>query len=216
METTVSRRMAAACFVLALSSLEACTPATRPGELVVPSGSPTALLMSKPIQREAQGSGTVTVEVGVIAGPLPTLDMPPGAPVVVAWFSNAGEGGKKEKRYGFKPRAEAEYELTLMNDGSGRTKWTLNEVNRRTFARSAHSSGHLWLCDASEHPVDGPRDADFKDCSAQVMYDSAQANGALPRPARLASNTGFDTQTLTRLNAPIWISCTSGCCSLGR
>ena len=214
-KNSARRLMAATYAALAFSTLASCAP-TRAGELVLPRGASMELLMSKPKLREAQGGGIVTVEVGVIPGPLPAFDVPPSAPTTVAWFSNAGEGGKKEKRYGFKPRSEAEYELVLSNDGSDRTKWTLNEVSRRTRERLAHSTGHLWLCDPNDHAVDGRRDADFKDCNAPVLYDSAQITAAVPGVMRFASLTGVGARVAPPLNAAIWISCTSGCCSLGR
>ena len=217
MKTTIPQTLIAAAYAaVTLSSLTACAPSTRPGELVLPHGMSIATLVSKPVQREAQGGGTVTVEVGVIPGTLPAFDAPPGVPTVVAWFSNAGEGGKKEKRYNFKPRSEAEYELVLLNDGSGRTKWTLNEVNRRTLARTAHMSGHLWACHAYSQPEGAPRDADFKDCDRAVQYDSAMAKGADRKVIHFAALSGAGANSASQLTAAIWISCTSGCCSLGR
>ena len=68
-------------------------------------------------QREAREGGFVTVDAGVVPGALPDVNMS-GPPVTVAWFSNEGAGGKHEKRYGWKPNIQAEYELLGGLDGS--------------------------------------------------------------------------------------------------
>jgi len=212
----ITRRVlapAAAAFTIALLTTS-CAPLV-PGELIVTGPGTAAFLVSRPHQREAQGGGYVTVVVGVLPGPLPTLNMPEGPGTAVAWFSNEGQGGKKEKRYGFKPRSAAEYELVLSSDGSGRTKWVINEVTRGSLARQTHSSGHLWLCDP-DHPAT-LRDAGFKDCPTRVEYDStAIASLGLRELIQFASHIESDEGENLPQNAPIWISCTSGCCSLGR
>jgi hypothetical protein len=171
-------------------------------------------------QRDAREGGTVTVDAGVVPGALPDTNMA-GAPITVAWFSNEGEGGKHEKRYGWKPNSEAEYDLVLSNDGSGRTKWTMNEINRATRGRTAVHSGHLWACEPDWHPTAGKREVGFKDCPQRIQYDSSEvglnpdtrelATFASYIPAREAGNE--EALTVTR---PVWISCTSGCCTLGR
>lgn len=171
-------------------------------------------------QREAREGGFVTVDVGVVPGALPETNMS-GPPTTVAWFSNEGEGGKHEKRYGWKPNTEAEYDLVLSNDGSGRTRWTMNEINRATRGRTAVHSGHLWTCEPDWHPTAGKREVGFKDCPQRIQYDSSEV-ALNPDPRRLATFASYippdrtgNEETLT-VSHPIWISCTSGCCTLGR
>jgi len=170
--------------------------------------------------REAREGGFVTVDAGVIPGPLPEVNMS-GPPTTVAWFSNEGEGGKHEKRYGWKPNTQAEYDVVLSNDGSGRTKWTMNEINRATRARTAVHSGHLWPCEPDWHATAGKREVGFKDCPQPIQYDSSEV-GLNPDARDLAIFASYappretgNEETLT-VSPPIWISCTSGCCTLGR
>ncbi len=168
--------------------------------------------------REALGGGYVTVDMGVIPGPLPDTNMI-GSPTIVAWFSNRGEGGKREKRYDLKPRSDAEYELVLSSDGSGRTKWTMNEINRATLVKTAFHSGHLWTCDPTDHSALS-RAVGFKDCTRAIDYDSYSPGGVQERHRMIvfASNNDVGSEDEDRMSAsaPIWISCSSGCCTLGR
>jgi hypothetical protein len=171
-------------------------------------------------QREAREGGSVTVDAGIVPGALPETNMS-GPPITVAWFSNEGEGGKHEKRYGWKPNTQAEYDLVLSNDGSGRTKWTMNEINRATKGRTPVHSGHLWECDSVPHPTAGKREVGFKDCAEQVQYDPSEV-GSSPDTRELATFASYipagetgNEETLT-VSRPVWISCTSGCCTLGR
>jgi hypothetical protein len=170
-------------------------------------------------EREAKEGGVVTVDAGVVPGALPDTNMS-GPAETVAWFSNEGQGGKHEKRYGWKPNSDAEYYLVLSNDGSGRTKWTMNEINRATGASRPFRSGHLWGCELY-HPTATTRQVGFKVCPQTIQYDSSEVslNAGGDRLARFASYTfepePGDEDALTVLG-PVWISCTSGCCTLGR
>ena len=171
-------------------------------------------------QREAVGGGVVTVDAGVIPGALPETNMS-GPPTTVAWFSNEGEGGKREKRYGWKPNSQAEYELVLSNDGSGRTKWTMNEINRASRGRVPVRTGHLWVCDDRYHATVGLREIGFKECTPGIPYDPTEdaSNSGSGLPVRFASYRApaetSDGEILT-VSRPVWISCNSGCCTLGR
>jgi hypothetical protein len=171
-------------------------------------------------QRDAREGGSVTVDAGVVPGALPETNMS-GPPITVAWFSNEGEGGKHEKRYGWKPNTQAEYDLVLSNDGSGRTKWTMNEIDRATSGRTPVRTGHLWACEPDWHPTAGKREVGFKGCPQQIQYDSSEADlvQTTREHATFASYIPPDWSgneaTLT-VSRPIWISCTSGCCTLGR
>lgn len=177
-----------------------------------------ALLGIHTESREARGGGLVSVDVGVLPGDLPDTNMV-GPATTVAWFSNRGEGGKREKRYDLKPRDQAEYDLVLSNDGSGRTKWTINEINRVTLARTPAHSGHLWACDPMDHSSLS-RWVGFKDCPRAIEYDTYSLEGVNQRHPMIvfASNTEAALESENRMDprAPIWISCTSGCCTLGR
>ena len=162
----------------------------------------------------------MTVDAGVFPGALPETNMS-GPPTTVAWFSNEGQGGKHEKMYGWKPNTDAEYELVLSNDGSGRTKWTMNEINRVTRGRTAARSGHLWTCDGMYHMTAGLREVGFKECIPGIPYDSAEArsnsdNGHLARFASYTMPSEAGNLEAFTVVGPIWISCTSGCCTLGR
>jgi hypothetical protein len=151
-----------------------------------------------------------------------------GPPTTIAWFSNYGERGKREKRYGWKPDSQAQYDLVLSNDGSERTKWTLNETNSTTKARTPVRTGHLWVCE--EYHPSYSREVGFKDCPRRVVpYDAAEV-GLTPVRNRVASFASHITslasyvkgteeeanETMAAQDGPIWISCTSGCCTLGR
>lgn len=194
--------------------LKACTPLTMAPRPIL-----DGVVGVSQFQREAQEGGLVTVDAGVLPGPLPDLNMT-GPPTTLAWFSNEGADGKHEKRYGWKPRSDAEYELVLSNDGSGRTKWTMNEINRATRARASIHSGHLWACEDYHAPA--AREVGFRDCPRTVPYDSAglRSSRASEQVVSFASYLkGSETRSeeaLSPQNAPIWISCTSGCCTMGR
>src|SRR5947207_2038708 len=162
--------------------------------------------------RDAAGGGLVTVDVTTLPGPMPSWNVPPVTPDTIGLLSNHGEGGKHEKRYDLKPNATATYKLVLSNDGTAKTKWTLYEKVGGSL--SSHRSGHLWACDTAYHaPL--LRAVGFRDCSLTVTYDSLET--ALATPLR---NIKFASYLMPLLNAPtkaaaIWISCNSGCCSLG-
>jgi hypothetical protein len=193
--------------------LKACTPMT-----VAPRPIVEGVVGVSEFPREARGGGFVTVYAGVVPGPLPDTNMA-GPPITVAWFSNLGEGGRHERRYDWKPNSQAQYELVLSNDSSGRTKWTMNEIDLATKARKPVRTGRLWACDTVYHSY--TRAVAFKDCTRRVRYDPVELS-MNPLGNRLASfasyvkggDTGSET-TLSAENGPIWISCTSGCCTLG-
>ena len=199
----------------ALVELHACaTPMTLPPRPLL-----EGVVGVEQFQRDAREGGVVTVDAGVIPGALPDTNMS-GPPVTVAWFSNEGAGGRHEKRYGWKPNSEAEYDLVLSNDGSDRTKWTMNEINRSTGASTPVRSGHLWGCDVY-HPASTRRQVEFRVCPQPVQYDPSEVT-LNPDGGRVASFASYilrpeagNEDALTVLG-PVWISCTSGCCTLGR
>jgi hypothetical protein len=176
----------------------------------------TVLARAQSFPREAAGGGLVTVNTAALSGPLADWNKPPAAPTTYAFLSNNGENGKREKRYDLKTKFEAYYELVLSTDpGSTQTKWELFEV-KGPNDRKPHGSGHLWQCEAYAHtPTYG--EVGFKDCPEPIPYDYPPAV-ALRQPsfARFASSVETEDAGLTVQNAPIWISCTTGCCSLGR
>ena len=165
-------------------------------------------------RREALGGGFVTVNTAAVPGSIADWDNPPAVTTVYAVLDNNGEGNKREKRYLLKKKDDVRYELELSNDGSGRTKWALIEVANFTLARSQHMSGHLWRCH-DEHEA-AERQIGFRadDCTFPVEYDVTTEQSTFL--ARFASHLipGDATPPIER--APIWISCNTGCCSLGR
>jgi hypothetical protein len=206
---------------LIIAATKACTSVT-----IAPRPIVAGVVGVSEFPREARGGGFVTVYAGVVPGPLPDTNMT-GPPTTVAWFSNQGEGGKHERRYDWKPNSQAQYDLVLSNDGSGRTKWTMNEIDLVTGKRTAVRSGRLWACDTTYHSSHG-REVGFRDCPRSIRYDPIEfaLNPVKTQPARLASYiTSFATyikgsetrseEALPPENGPVWISCTSGCCTLG-
>ena len=109
---------------------------------------------------------------------------------VAARLINRGQG--IENRYGMQGGGRQVYALIVMPGGE---TWRLEELDQQggSWSHRAIASGRLNGCG---HPfVRGAR-ADFKTC--------AQASGGLT--FSLVSNAqGFD--------APMWISCASGCCT---
>jgi hypothetical protein len=165
--------------------------------------------------RVAQDGGFVTVYGGVLPGPLPDTNMT-GPPITVAWFSNVGERGQHERRYDWRPNSQAQYDLVLSNDGSGRTKWTMNEINLSTRVRTPVRTGRLWACDTVDHSYTA-RAVGFKDCPRTVHYDPREL-GLNPMGNRLSSFANYVEGLATEVDeatGPVWISCTSGCCTLG-
>jgi hypothetical protein len=165
--------------------------------------------------REARGGGFVTVYAGVVPGPLPDTNMT-GPPTTVAWFANVGEGGKREKRYDWRPSSQAQYELVLSNDGTRRTKWTMNEIDLGTRARTPVRTGHLYACDIEPHTY-SMRMIGFKDCGRHVLYDPRELSLSPleSQPTSFASYLKGGDAALDEAIGPVWISCTSGCCTLG-
>jgi hypothetical protein len=185
------------------------------------------------VQRVAKGCAAcrVTVAVTAIPGPLPDLTAPPPSPIVVAYLANVGEGGRNEKRYDLKPSTDAGYELELSADGS-RIRWSIVERLVGSATRLRHRTGHLAVCDSTDHSSPW-RDIDFKDCAIPNTYDPAETGSLNAKVLQLAfaSSTndplgqqsfplGFASRWVDALvskppyDAPGWISCTSGCCTL--
>jgi hypothetical protein len=168
-------------------------------------------------QRVAAGGGLVTVDVTVLSGSgsIPSWSVPPSDPDTIAVFSNHAEGGKREKRYDLKRSDTASYKLVLSNDGSGKTKWTMLEVVGATM--TLHRSGHLWPCDSVPHPDSVPRrrDVGFKDCTIAVTYNPIETALAPFAKVIFASYLMPPREAPPPEDAAAWISCTSGCCSLG-
>lgn len=212
MATSNHRRlMAIGSGAVLIATLQGCCPPVPPGGLI---------LLAKSQPREAEGGGRVTVDYGVVPGAMPESTMSAGPEISVAWFSNRGEGGKKEKRYGWKPRTQAEYELVLSHDGSGRTKWTMREHSRLGGRPSwvAVRSGHLRPCTPGpDHPPTTYRDVDFRDCQPGIPYDPAETASSIASAiVRFAAHTTDGDGGFPPENAPGWISCDGGCCSLGQ
>lgn len=167
-------------------------------------------------RREAVGGGFVTVNTAPSTGSLADWDTPPAAATVYAFLNNDGENNKRERRYDLKKKDDVHYEVLLSNDGSGRTKWELVEVANFGLTRTSHRSGHLWRCE-DEHAAAG-RQVGFRDCTLPVEYNSGEIasteqSGFL---ARFASHVISGDPAFTPERAAIWISCNTGCCSLGR
>jgi hypothetical protein len=178
-----------------------------------------------PFWRAAAGGGFVTVNTAVEPGAVAVWNAPPTTPTTYAIFDNNGEGNKHEKRYDLKKYSDAYYSLVLSKDpgNTSRTKWELLEwrqVNGKRVSE-VHRSGHLWQCESYAHAPTS-REVGFKDCDVPIPYDPSE--GA-PTPiasteygaiARFASSLRSEDSDLTVQSAPIWISCTTGCCSLGQ
>jgi hypothetical protein len=206
---------------LMIAAIKACTPVT-----VAPRPLVEGVVGISEFPREALGGGLVTVYAGVLPGPLPDTNMT-GPPTIVAWFANKGEGGRHERRYDWKPDSLAQYDLVLSNDGSGRTKWTMNEIDSATRKRTPVRSGRLWACEMHP-PFYTSRAVGFRDCARAVRYDPIEfrLNTVKTQPVSLAGYiTSFATyikgsetrseEKMSAENGPVWISCTSGCCTLG-
>jgi hypothetical protein len=208
--------------ILIIAATKACKPVT-----IAPRPIVAGVVGVSEFRREARDSGLfVTVYAGVMPGPLPDTNMT-GPPTTVAWFSNQGERGEHERRYDWKPNSQAQYDLVLSNDGSGRTKWTMNEINSVTGVRTPVRSGRLWVCDTKYH-ASTAREVGFRDCARAVRYDPIEfrLNTVKTQPMSLAGYItsfatyikGSETRSEERMspeNGPVWISCTSGCCTLG-
>ena len=166
-------------------------------------------------RREAVGGGFVTVNTLPSSGSLADWDTPPAVPTVYALLDNNGEDNKREKRYELKKKDDVRYELVLSGDGSGRTKWELIEVAHFTLTRTPHRQGHLWRCD-EEHVAAG-RQIGFRYCTLPVEYNTGEIAATEPAGflAKFASHLISGDAALDP-RAAIWISCNTGCCSLGR
>ena len=184
------------------------------------------------VKRDATGcSSCVTVAVTAIPGPVPDLSAPPASPVVVAYLANAGEGGKNEKRYDLKPSSQAGYELELSRDGN-RIRWTILERLVGSATRTRHRTGLLAWCDSIPHSP-SERDINFKSCAVPITYDPIETAMLSANPLQLAfaswsRNAGddqpiplpFPSRWLDAIvskppnDAPGWVSCKSGCCTL--
>lgn len=204
-----------------MAMLQGCLDPVPPGGLIVPAI--PASLVFEAQHRRAEGGGFVTVDYAVVPGPMPSAHMGPGPEISVAWFSNRGEGGKKEKRYKWKPRTDAKYELVLSHDATEKkTKWEMREyslVGGRLHSIAVRS-GHLWRCTPGTwhpHPPTSDREVDFRDCQPGIPYDPSEtASGNPSAIVRFASHTTEDEGRLNPATAPGWISCDGGCCSLGQ
>lgn len=202
--------------IVMIGVLKACVPVTSVS--TAPRPIVEGVIGVSEVSREAQGGGFVTVYVGVVPGPLPDTSMT-GPPTTVAWFSNVGEGGKHERRYDWKPSSQAQYEVVLSRDSSDRTRWTrwtMNEINAATKVRTPVRTGRLWACDR-EPPSYTARVVRFKDCTQRVQYDPRELtlHTMGNQLASFASYIKGGGSEVDEANGPVWISCTSGCCTLG-
>ena len=213
------RQNAVVVIVLAvlIAGSQGCTTVPDPVPYPAPSLDVSLLPGARSWQREAEGGGLVTVNTAPTSGTLAVWNAPPPVPTVYALLENNGENNKREQRYKLKKKDDVRYRLVLSRDPSStRTKWELIEVSLLTLIPTAHRSGHLWQCD-EEHVPPG-RDIGFKYCTLPVEYndDETAAIEQPGFPARFASHSipGGAAPPIER--APIWISCNTGCCSLGR
>lgn len=168
-------------------------------------------------RRAAEGGGIVTVNTAPTSGTIADWDTPPAVATVYALLDNNGEDGKLEKRYQLKKKDDAHYRLVLSRDPtSTQTKWELVEVSNLTLTLTRHRSGHLWRCH-NEHAATVRRIGFREDCTLPVEYDdeiaSTEKSGLL---ARFASHSMSGDAALDIERSAIWISCNTGCCSLGR
>ena len=186
------------------------------------------------VQRDAKGcSSCVTVAVTAIPGPLPDLSAPPASPIIIGYLANVGEGGRHEKRYDLKPNSEAGYKLQLSTDGT-RIRWTLLEQMSGDTTWVQHRTGHLARCDTIPHSWK-ERDINFKDCSIPNTYDPLETAAVNAKPLQLAFASSarnplggqpiplpFPSRWVDAIvsngpnDAPGWVSCKSGCCTLAQ
>jgi hypothetical protein len=187
------------------------------------------------VQRVAKGCPACRVSVAVTAipGPVPDLANPPAFPMIVAYLANVGEGGRNENRYDLKPSTQAGYELELKKDGND-IRWTIIETMSGSNAGVAHRTGLLKQCDSDSHYSPG-RDINFKDCRWSNNYDPRETAAMNARVLQLAfasspSNPrglqsiplGFASSWVEAIvsrppwDAPGWVSCKSGCCTLAQ
>jgi hypothetical protein len=171
--------------------------------------------LSKNFWRAAKGGGYVTLDVTIRPGEIPEWNIPPRFPDTIAFITNRGEGGKNEKRYDLKPSSTARYVLVLSRDPSPSiaTQWSLYELGQT----KPHRTGHLAPCE-TYHPAIA-RDLAFRDCVLPVKYDPLETAFQLPTGSVIfASYLLPDKEPLVptdATDAAAWISCNSGCCSLG-
>lgn len=106
-------------------------------------------------------------------------------------------GAEEEARYGLRADKKLRYYVIVQRDTAGRMRWRLEELDasaprRHTQVASGtfHPCGHPWKPGAR---------ADFKTCEAPERGDTVVTMG-------LALQSWDD--------APIWIGCESGCCTL--
>ena len=196
------RLMVALLGVAILGAVEGCSSVCNcPGAAV-----------SKSFRRAARGGGYVTLDVTIRPGGMPDWNIPPRFPDTIAFISNRGEGGKNEKRYDLKPSSIAQYVLVLSRDPSPSiaTLWSLYERGQT----KPHRTGHLAPCETYHRP--SARDLDFRDCALPVRYNSLETAFQLPNASVIfASYVTPGHQELQPELAAAWISCNSGCCSLG-
>jgi hypothetical protein len=179
------------------------------------------LPLAQPFWRDASGGGLVTVNTAVRPGPVPDWKTPPAGATTYAFLDNSGENNRQEKRYKLRKSTVAYYSLVLSADPSStRTRWQLYEVTSKNDS-TLHRSGHLWPCDNYEHKPTY-REVGFRDCGAPVPYDPTETNSSAAASMEhrglfhFASSIKSEDSELAAQNAPVWISCTTGCCSLGQ
>jgi hypothetical protein len=162
---------------------------------------------------------------------MPDLANPPAFPMTVAYLANVGEGGRNEKRYDLKPSDQAGYELELKKDGTN-IRWTIIEKVSGSTTGVPHRTGILRECETYPHPP-SERDINFKDCQRSNTYDPRETAALNAEVLQLAfasspSNPrdkqsfplGFASRWVDAIlskppvDAPGWVSCKSGCCTL--
>jgi hypothetical protein len=169
-------------------------------------------------RRDARGGGYVTVEFGIVPGQIPRLDNMSGSATTVAWFRNQGQDGKRENRYDLDPSPSIHYELELSPVAGGRTLWTMWEVNRRTNSRVRHQDGRLWTCHKYNNPST-VRETGFRDCDQPTssLPSTTESFGLVNSDLALSAFVSSPAEaSMAGEDAPAWIRCDYGCCSLNQ
>lgn len=118
----------------------------------------------------------------------------------VVYIRATNKGDAEEARYSLKPGKHLEFYVVVLPDAGGAMKYRLEQVDTRAGSRQHISigtgpfvsCGHPWVAGAK---------ADFKTCAnSAVAHDSVVKFGLLLQ--------GGDED-------PMWVSCSTGCCTAG-
>jgi hypothetical protein len=144
---------------------------------------------TKPTRRVLVLVEAVATEDSLAAGTTP--------PFGVVYARAVNKGDAPEARYGMLPNANnVEYFVIVTKDSVGTMRWRLEQVDTKTHAHTKFDSGSFTGCNHQWTP--GAR-ADFKTCAT-----AAAANDSVVKLGLALQQTD---------DAPIWISCSAGCCT---